>query len=92
MLISLINEQQTVSLKYFHPDIDIYYKVMDKNVLRAFTILMADQLDQQSLFRLYELCCERQIYTNFAVSTTIIQLRTNKQKGRCSLNIHNCIY
>ncbi|KAJ8955062.1 hypothetical protein NQ314_006942 [Rhamnusium bicolor] len=67
MLISLMNEQQISLLKQFYPDIDIYYKVMDKNVLRAYTILLADQLGQEELYRLYELCCERQIYTYFKI-------------------------
>ncbi|KAJ8967297.1 hypothetical protein NQ317_008846 [Molorchus minor] len=77
MLINIINNGQLPILKYFHSDIDLYYETMDRCVLRAFTALMADQLSKENLFKLYEMCCERQIYTYYTGSETDIVLRTN---------------
>ncbi|KAJ8921547.1 hypothetical protein NQ315_003167 [Exocentrus adspersus] len=79
MLISVMNERADPAshLKHFHPDIDIYYKIMDKNVLRAFSILLADRLSQEQCFKLYELCCERQIYTLFTGAELTITVRNN---------------
>ncbi|XP_018564624.1 uncharacterized protein LOC108903151 [Anoplophora glabripennis] len=77
MLIAIIDEQRTDLLKCFHPDIDVYYKVMDKNVLRSFTVIIAEQLSPENQFRLYEFCCELQIYTKFVGGETNITVRNN---------------
>lgn len=68
MLESLILKNDTQSLRILLVDIELFYKIMDKHVLRALYISMNEYMDRDMKLALYELCGEKGIYTLYNVS------------------------
>ncbi|KAG5885185.1 hypothetical protein JTB14_036493 [Gonioctena quinquepunctata] len=90
MMISLINEEKILSLKYFRSE--VFYKQMDRSVLRSFTIIMHGHMTLEEQCHLYELCCHKNIHSFYTGRETDIAVRTNMPDGELRLVLDYFFY
>lgn len=68
MVTSLIESNHIRSLNCIYSNIEELYMKMDKEVLQKFTLVLLPELPiVEERMRLYELCCEKELYVKFSV-------------------------
>lgn len=85
MLEHLINHEKTLLLKHFYSDIDIFHKQMERNIFRAFTIVLESNLLLDDRLRLYEYGCKKGIYVQFTGREQTMVLKTNMPNNEIKL-------
>ncbi|CAG9853991.1 unnamed protein product [Phyllotreta striolata] len=77
MLEDMIDKGNCSSLKHFLSDIEVFYKKMDRNIFRAFIILMHKFITNKNKINIYVMAVQKRLYPFYTGQETSIIVRTN---------------